>query len=329
MNDLITLDESTGRLVISLAILIAALVAGTLIAGLVARFAKGGYGRYYARKGFRYAVAVVAAIALAVVWRPFAGQIGVVLGLFAAGVAFAAQEVIGAFAGWLNILSGSIFRVGDRVEMGGVRGDVIDITPLRTKILEMGTPRPPGETKSESWVGGRQYTGRIVAVSNKATFTQPVFNFTASFEYLWEELVIPVRHSADWRTAEEILLEEVRKIPGAEGAQEAIERIARAHPVPKAEIEPRVFIRADQRWIELAARFVVPVRSARTVKDELTRRVLDRLAEAGIELAMDSVEIDMAEQDGSQASADRTGDSRTEPKAGAPDRPGEGRSVGR
>ena len=286
--------DSTGRLVISAAILAAALVAATVLAALVARLARGSYGRYYARKGFRYAVVLVTAIALAIVWRPFAGQIGVVLGLFAAGVAFAAQEVIGAFAGWLNILSGRVFSVGDRVEMGGVRGDVIDITPLRTKILEMGEPRAFGETKSESWVGGRQYTGRIVAVSNKMTFTQPVFNFTASFEYIWEELTIPVRHSADWRNAEQILLEEVRSIPGAEGAQEAIERIARAHPVPKAEIEPRVFIRTDQRWTELAARFIVPVRSARTIKDQLTRRVLDRLAEAGIELAMDSVEVDLS-----------------------------------
>lgn len=300
--------DSTGRLVISAAILVAALVAATVLAALVARFARGSYGRYYARKGFRYFVVLVAAIALAIVWRPFAGQIGVVLGLLAAGVAFAAQEVIGAFAGWLNILSGRVFSVGDRVEMGGVRGDVIDITPLRTKILEMGEPRAFGETKSESWVGGRQYTGRIVAVSNKMTFTQPVFNFTASFEYIWEELTIPVRHSADWRRAEQILLEEVRSIPGAEGAQEAIERIARAHPVPKAEIEPRVFIRTDQRWTELAARFIVPVRSARTIKDQLTRRVLDRLEEAGIELAMDSVEVDL---------------SGTAPDAPHDDRPGE------
>jgi cobalamin synthase len=59
-----------------------------------------------------------------------AGRIGVVLGLLAAGIAFAMQEVIGALAGWANILSGRIFRVGGRIEMGGVRGDVIAVTPL-------------------------------------------------------------------------------------------------------------------------------------------------------------------------------------------------------
>jgi small-conductance mechanosensitive channel len=67
--------------------------------------------------------------------------------------------------------------------MGGVRGDVIDITPLRTKIMEMGSA-----TEEQTWVRGRQYTGRIVTVSNKATFTEPVFNYSTVFDYIWEEL---------------------------------------------------------------------------------------------------------------------------------------------
>jgi small-conductance mechanosensitive channel len=94
---------------------------------------------------------------IALIWRAFAGRIGVVLGLVVAGVAFAMQEVIGALAGWVNVVSGRIFRVGDRLQMGGVQGDVIDLTPLRTKILEIGSV-----AEDASWVKGRQHTGRIV-----------------------------------------------------------------------------------------------------------------------------------------------------------------------
>ena len=71
------------------------------------------------------------------VWRPFAGRIAVILGFATAGLAFAMQEVIGALAGWISILTGRHFRVGDRIQMGGVRGDVLDLSPLRTKILEV------------------------------------------------------------------------------------------------------------------------------------------------------------------------------------------------
>ena len=57
------------------------------------------------------------------------------------------------------------------------------------------------------------------------------------------------------------------------------------------EVEPRVFVRATDNWIELSARFVVPVRQARAVKDQVTRQVLQRLAEAGIEVASATQEV--------------------------------------
>ncbi len=64
-----------------------------------------------------------------------------------------------------------------------------------------------------------------------------------------------------------------------------------ADPVPRAELEPRVFTRATDNWMELSARFVVPVRTARIVKDEMTRRIRNRLAEAGITISSETLEV--------------------------------------
>jgi small-conductance mechanosensitive channel len=250
------------------------------------------YSRYHLRKAVRLGIFVVALIALAVVWRPFAGRIGVVLGLTAAGVAFAMQEVIGAIAGWFNILLGRIYRVGDRVRVGGVEGDVIDLTPLRTKVLEIGS------VDGDLWVKGRQYTGRIVTVSNKATFTEPVFNYSGAFEYIWEELTLPIPHRSEWQKAETIMREEAVRVSSSEQARRAIEAMARRYPMPRAELEPRVFVRATDNWMELSARFVVPVRGARTAKDDLTRRISERLAEAGIELASETIDATVELADG-------------------------------
>ena len=285
-------DSVAGRLVTTLVIVAVALVISLLGSRLIGRAWQDSYARFYSRKVVRWVTVVVAVVALAVVWRPFAGQIGVVLGLVAAGVAFAMQELIGAFAGWLNVMFGRIYRVGDRVQVGGVRGDVIDITPLRTKILEMGSPPGP-DGESESWVAGRQYTGRIVTVSNKKTFTDPVFNYSAAFDYIWEELTIPIPYEADWRRAETIILEEVRRATRSEEAQKAMANMARTYPVPRTELEPRVFTRATSNWVSLAARFIVPVRTARTVKDEVTRRILDRLKAADIEVASETAVVTM------------------------------------
>jgi small-conductance mechanosensitive channel len=263
----------------------AVIAAGTIFVGMTAgrllsRRVDDRYRKYYARKIVHYVAWVVALIALGILWRPFAGQLGLVLGLTTAGLAFAMQEVIGALAGWFNILSGSIFRVGDRVQLGGVRGDVIDITPLRTKVMEIGS-----SVGDDTWVRGRQYTGRIVAISNKATFDEPVYNYSATFEFIWEEIIIPVSYRDDWHAAEQIITEEAVRISSSKEAEAAIAQMIRRYPVARTEVEPRVYVRATDNYLELAARFVVPVRTARFVKDELTRRILERLAEAGIPIA--------------------------------------------
>jgi small-conductance mechanosensitive channel len=277
----LVLDNRTasGRLVTSAVVVVAGFAVAAGLGRVVARRADDVFARYYARKLVRYVTTAIVVVALAGIWRAFAGRIGLVVGFATAGLAFAMQEAIGAVAGWFNIVSGRIFRVGDRIQMGGVRGDVIDLTPLRTKIMEIGSA-----TDDSSWVKGRQYTGRIVAVSNKATFTEPVYNDSAAFDFIWEELTLPVAYDSDWRTARRILREEAGGVSASVGARQAIDDMARRYPVPRAEVEPRVFSRATDDYLVLSARFVVPVRTARSAKDALTARVLDRFAAAGIEV---------------------------------------------
>ena len=271
-------------------------VATAVLLGLAGRFAgwwlDDPYARFHARKLARYGIFLAALVAVAIVWRSLAGNVGVILGFAAAGIAFAMQEVIGAIAGWFNITSGRIYRVGDRIELGGVRGDVIDITLLRTKMLEIGSAED-----DKSWVKGRQHTGRIVAVSNKSTFTSPVYNFSAIFEFIWEELTVPITYSSDWHEAERIITEEAVRASASEGARAAIGAMERRYPIPHAEVEPRVFVRATDNWMELSARFVVPVRQARTAKDAMIRRIRERLDEAGVEIASETEDVTITYRD--------------------------------
>ncbi|MBX7267685.1 mechanosensitive ion channel family protein [Micromonospora sp. Llam7] len=269
-----------GRLVTSIALIVLAVVFAVLAGRLATVRVTDTGNRYYLRKAVHYLTVVVLLFALALLWRPFAGRIGVVVGLLAAGLALALQEVLGAFAGWISILSGRQFRVGDRIQMCGVRGDVLDITPLRTRILESGSSADP-----ESWIRGRQYTGRVVSLSNRFVFTAPVYNSSTVLDHLWEELTLPVSYDADWHRAERILCEEAQAISSTVEARRAIEQMRDRYPVAEAEVDPRVFVRATPNWVELSARFVVPVRAARQVKDQVTRRVLDRFAENGIRVA--------------------------------------------
>jgi small-conductance mechanosensitive channel len=303
--------SDTARLIATGAVVGALVLVFALSGPLLSRRLEEPVARYHARKLVRYAADFGAIVALAVIWRSFAGRAGEILGFAAAGIAFAMQEVIGAIAGWFNITSGHIYRIGDRIELDDVRGDVIDITLLRTKMLEIGSAED-----DKSWVKGRQHTGRIVAVSNKATFTNPVYNFSAIFEFIWEELTVPIAYRSDWHTAEEIIKDEAQRASASEGARAAVSAMERRYPIPHAEVEPRVFVRATDNWMELSARFVVPVRKARTAKDEITRRIRERLDEAGIEIASETEDVTVRYGDGNGAA--QTGPSQAAPLSPSP-----------
>jgi small-conductance mechanosensitive channel len=272
----------------------AAVVVWAIGSALVRLLVRDRFDRYSARAAVRYAVAIAFVVAVLFIWKAFSGSSALVVGLIAAGLAFAMQEVVGAVAGWVNIIAGRVYRVGDRIEIAGVQGDVIDLTPLRTKLMEIGSQRQDDSgdgAAAPSWVKGRQTTGRIVTFSNKQTFSNPVFNYSAAFDFVWEELTLPIPYRDDWQRAEQILLDEARKVSRSKGAQEAMDEMSRRYPVPRAEVEPQVYVRATDNWVELSARFVVPVRTARTVRTELTRRLLDRLHAEGLEVASETAEL--------------------------------------
>ena len=133
---------------------------------------------------------------LASIWFEDPARLATALGLVGAGLAFALQRVIAAFAGYVVILNSGLFGIGDRINMGGVRGDVLRLGFMQTTLMEMGVA-PGSDAGPSVWVKSRQFTGRIVTVSNAKIFEDPVYNYTRDFPYIWEELHLPVRYGDD------------------------------------------------------------------------------------------------------------------------------------
>jgi small-conductance mechanosensitive channel len=273
----------------------AAAVVSYVLGWLLTRRASDEYGRHFVRRAVHTIAFLVALVVLGFVWDVFSKRTSWAFGLAAAGLAFALQEVLGAVAGWFNILLGGIYRIGDRIELAGVHGDVIDITPLRTKLLEIGGG---GSSSTDLWVHGRQASGRIVAISNKTTFDEPVFNYSSMFEYVWHEITIPIAHDADWRRAEEIMRDAAMEVSPTKEAQHAVDEMRRHYPIPISDLEPRVFVRATDNYMELSARFVIGVRTSRVATDEFTRQVCKGLDEAGIAIASTTMDVTVTSDTG-------------------------------
>lgn len=173
-----------------------------------------------------------------------------------------------------------------RSRLRNARSDRCDRWLVQHHIrVDLSGRRPDPDT----WVQGNQFTGRVVTVSNKSSFTESVYNYSSYFEYIWEEIEVAVPHHGDWEAASMILERQARRQSASEGARQAMTDVRRRFPVPAAEVEPKVFASADEGYMRLAVRFVVPIRSARTVKDDVIRRIHSSLEDAGIEIVATSV----------------------------------------
>lgn len=248
---------------------------------------------FWIRQGITLATALLMLLTALSIWFDQPSRLATALGLVMAGLAFALQKVVTAFAGYMAILRGNTFSVGDRIVMGGVRGDVIALGFLQTTIMEMGQPPSVQSADPEVWVRSRQYTGRVVTVSNGQIFEEPVFNYTRDFPYLWEEIMIPVSYTDDRAKVEEILLEVGHRhsVQVSEVGHEALTRMRQRYFVKDAEFEPNVYLRITDNWVELTLRFVVNERGVRDVKDKMNREILSALEEAKIGIASSTYDI--------------------------------------
>ena len=249
---------------------------------------------FWTRQAIRLGTAVLLLLGLASIWFDDPTRLATALGLVTAGLAFALQRVITALAGYFVILRGKTFNVGDRITMGGVRGDVIALGFIQTTIMEMGQP-PSIESNADPamWVRARQYTGRVVTVTNDKVFTEPVYNYSRDFPYLWEEMMLPISYNADWQRAERILLEAAERhtIKYCQLSAEAIEEMRRRYFMKSADLRPKVFFRLTDNWLELTVRFIAEEYGIRDLKDAMSRDILKALDEAGIGIASATFEV--------------------------------------
>lgn len=249
--------------------------------------------RFWMIQGVNIATLLLFVLGFLSIWFDDPTRLATGIGLVSAGVAFALQQVITAVAGYVVILRGEIFTVGDRITLGGVRGDVIGIRLTQTTILEMGQPPSVQNAEPAMWIRSRQYTGRIVNVSNAQVFSEPVYNYSREFPYIWEELTLPIPFTADRDRVERIMLAAAES--GTAGfvsdADASIRDLARRHAIEPQPVRPRVYYRLTDNWLELTVRFVAPVRGVRELKDELSREMLRELDKAGIGLASATYDI--------------------------------------
>lgn len=240
--------------------------------------------RYKSQKG----IEIIGYLFLAMITITyFSGNIkdfGLAIGLLTAGVTITLQELILSVAGSFYIFLVRVYKPGDRIQINGIKGDVIDIDSIYTTMMEIG-----------EWVSSDNYSGRIVKLSNAFVFKGPVYNYSQDFPFVWDEFNIPIRYGSDLELAKSIIVSVATKeLSGYVSASKAEwKQVVSKYYIEDAQLDPTLAITITDNWVQMNLRYIVDYKKRRYTKHLLNEQIGQRIAETNgkVILASETLEI--------------------------------------
>ena len=233
--------------------------------------------RYRWRKTTIYASSILFLVVAGRIWLEGVANLMTYMGLVSAGVAVALKHPIENIAGWWFILWKRPFEVGDRIQIGDQRGDVIDQRIMMFSLMEIG-----------NWVDADQSTGRVIHIPNGEVFRKTIANYHHGFRFIWNEIPVLITFESDWRLADKILSKIVKKhsLSVSEKAAEEMERAAQKFLIFYQKLTPIVYTSVKDSGVQLTIRYLCDPKNRRSSEHKLWRHILAEFESAeGIELA--------------------------------------------
>jgi small-conductance mechanosensitive channel len=222
---------------------------------------------YHWRKTVQYTLAFIGLLLIGNIWISNFQSITTFLGLLSAGIAIALKDIFVNIAGWLFIYWRKPFDVGDRIQIGDYKGDVVDLRLFQFSLLEVG-----------NWVDAEQSTGRIVHVPNGKVFIDPQANYSQGFDYIWNEQQIYLSLDSDYKKAQKILKEIMTELmqDSFKNIERAILKAHKEHFIHFGQFTPTVYSKIQERGIQLSLRYLCHPRKRRVYEHQITEAILDR-----------------------------------------------------
>lgn len=225
--------------------------------------------RYQWQRISLYIAVFIIIFALVNTWLQIFGSVGTFLGLISAGIAIALKDPLVNMVAWAFILIRQPFKVGDRVQIGKIAGDVIDIRLFQFSINEIG-----------NWVDADQSTGRIVHIPNGIVFTEPQANYTAGFEYIWNEIPVLLTFESNWKKAKQLLTDIVNHhgIHLSSEAEKQIKAAAKRFLIFYSKLTPKVYTTVKDSGVMLTLRYMCNPRERRLTEELIWEDILNQFS---------------------------------------------------
>lgn len=258
------------KIVISLLILIGLLLLKLIANYVVNRKVKDIKQAYHYRRINTYIFSLLMVLLIGPIWIEGFQTLTTFLGLTSAGLAISMHDTVANIAGWLFIITRKPFNVGDRIEIGGIAGDVIDIRLFQFSLVEI-----------RNWVEADQSTGRIVHVPNNKILREPISNFQTGFEYIWNEIRVLITFESNWKKAKKILStiagEKAEHL--SSGAQKQIKEATRKYLIFYDKLTPIVYTSVKESGVLLTIRYLVDPRQRRYTEQQIWEAILESFSQ--------------------------------------------------
>lgn len=238
---------------------------------------------FMARRLVRYVISAMAAGVLIGFLFDDLSVMVTMLGIVGAALVISLQDVCTSVFGWFVIMAGGKLGIGDRLEVDGTRGDVIDIQLLRTTLVEI-----------NGWLGVDQPTGRVILIPNNFIFKQKVFNFTHGHPFIWSKIDVTVTFATPIASAFVLfqrILDEETSDEFAE-ARKAASQMQEQYGVEDATYNPKIYTHIADSGVTLSLIYVNHYRRSTAARNRINRRIVAELeTHQHIQLAYNTIHM--------------------------------------
>jgi small-conductance mechanosensitive channel len=232
--------------------------------------------RYRVRKFVVFAGYIVAIVFITLLFADRLGRVSLALAVVGAALVVSLQDVITSFAGWVAIGYLNLYKAGDRIQIGETRGDVIDISIMRTEIVETG-----------NWVSNDLYNGRIVRIPNSAALRGPIFNCTQEFRFIWDEIKVPLTGDSNHHLARKMLLRIADEAVAGylEEAEDSWSEATYNSRIANISLAPTATLIVNGGSLEFTLSYIVDYTNRTAMQDRLFSKIVEEIKNSKGELA--------------------------------------------
>ena len=233
--------------------------------------------KYFRNRMLKIALNIISIILVILLWGHRISGMVTIISFLSAGIAIAVKEIIFDFFAGVYINMKKIFELEDRVEINGIKGDVVNIRSLGFEVLEVGDR-----------VHAEQSTGRIIHIPNSFVFLYTLKNYTKAFKYIWDEITVKVPLDADIEKTKEVLYDIVNSneiletIP--KKMEDAVADVTVEYRIYYNYLDPIIYTEIVDSHVELYIRYIVHPKKSRIVEDEIYLKILEEYKKGNIKL---------------------------------------------